>query len=504
MGLLLGPDSARTPGLHGGQSSSDAARISVAFAGDLSLGGRVNTVSARRGPDAPLAAVTELRDADIAIANLESALAAHGESVADKSQFVPHYFRARPETLAVLEAVGLDAALMANNHVGDAGRVAILTQHDRVTSMGIAAAGAGANRHSACAPSLLRSRELTVAIFAIDVTEPRSAATVDEAGTCHIGFDDEPAWEALGPQLADAHQRAHVVLVGLHWGEDFQAEPTDGKRRIGRRLIELGADAVLGSNAHVIQGVEVHQGRPILHDAGHILVDFAEPEDAGLFHLTLTPNGVTEVALRPFVVEDAATRRATPVEAERILGEFARKSLALGTTIDEGHVVLDPPEREGPSAPAPDERNDPGPPPRPIGDVPTACIAPDVPDDAAIEPIAIGPLTLIGIRVRADRLVVPSLVWVETYWRVDGPVERDLYIRGSGLSSGPLATGWDEFQEPCGWSWPTSRWRPGLIYRDQLPMRPTPDVLRPGPVPRSSRGWPAIWASRSVSRASRD
>ena len=54
--------------------------------------------------------------------------------------------------------------------------------------------------------------------------------------------------------MADADGSADVVVVYLHWGTRGKGCPTDAQRRLATDLIEAGADVIVGSHAHQLQG----------------------------------------------------------------------------------------------------------------------------------------------------------------------------------------------------------------------------------------------------------
>ena len=65
------------------------------------------------------------------------------------------------------------------------------------------------------------------------------------------------------------------------------------------------------------------------------------------------------------------------------------------------------------------------------------------------------------------------MVGVETYWSIDAPVgDCVLDIQLSPVRVGMESFGAGMWHEPCDWMWPTSRWQPGVIYRDVAVLRP--------------------------------
>jgi hypothetical protein len=286
--------------------------------------------------------------------------------------------------------------------------------------------------------------------------------------------------DELRPVLEEARKRAHVVLVGAHWGADFERAPTESKRELGRRLVEAGADAVLGSHAHLLQGIETHLDRPILHDAGNLLLHFDGPEEAGVFELTVGTDGVQRVDFVPLVVETGRTRRATASEADALRSTLARQSADLGTSMPDGSLILEPPPRAEPEQRVAVAPADPGPVPAPLERAPAGCVVEEVPADAAIEPIGAGLLTLVGVRSTSRDAHWPSFIEVESFWRIDEPVDRPVLLVGrAGEGGGDGTPGWAEEQEPCDWEWPVTRWEVGTVYRDVMLLRPAEGNLSP-------------------------
>ena len=67
--------------------------------------------------------------------------------------------------------------------------------------------------------------------------------------------------------------RADVIVVYPHWGTQYVHEPVPEQRDVGRRLVEAGATAVIGSHPHWVQGMDLHQGRLIAHSLGNFVFD---------------------------------------------------------------------------------------------------------------------------------------------------------------------------------------------------------------------------------------
>jgi UDP-N-acetylmuramyl pentapeptide synthase/poly-gamma-glutamate capsule biosynthesis protein CapA/YwtB (metallophosphatase superfamily) len=460
----------------------------VAWGGDVNLARRQHyRLRELGGAHKMLGGIGALREADLRIVNLECVVATVGEQGVDKDETGPYYYRARPEMLAVLTEAGIDMVATANNHSGDYGPDALMEQQGLLNAAGIAHAGSGRNLEAALRPAFRQAGSVRVALFSLDATQPRFAATATRAGAAWFSLDDPAAWTAtLAPRIAAARQEADVVLVAVHWGANLETEPSQAEIAVGHAIVDAGADAILGTSAHVLQGIEVYRGRPILHDAGDLLFDSIRNDfaDSGVFSLTLGAQGVEEVVFTPIGVGFGFSKQLAGERAGAVSKRFAEQCRALGTEtvpIAGGRCVvrLSPPERpasgaEPRTAMAPPASR----PPAIVG--PALAPRPEwlvdaVPIDAQMLPLEIGPLRLVGVRCLPRQIAGRRMLWVESFWTLDAPVAADLRVqfRAMPMRSTTMPP-WGEAMDhdPCDWMWPTSRWEPGRIYRDRYGLRP--------------------------------
>ena len=483
LGAILPPGQSLEAASNPGSGS-----VTLAFGGDANLGRRQNGLSGMRGPEDALGRLTMFSQADLSVLNLECVIASGGEVGVDKGELVPFYYRGRPEQAQVLTAAGVDVVATANNHAGDYGTQALMEQRDILSSAGVLTPGTGSSLAEACEPVVIERSGVTAAIISADTTLALFGASVDGPGTCHVPGDDTAgAMEILGPAIDRAREMADVVFVAMHWGKNLKSRPSSATRRLARGIIQSGADAILGSSAHKLQGVELVDGRPIIYDAGNVLFDsHAEGEMArsGVFLLNFDRDGVHRVEMHPIDVDYGFSRPAVGNSAARTMSRFRDLSAELGSAVrfDDGVAIVDlsdPPHRE--------PREHAEPPVRvgvsrvePLSQAPLGCIVDAVPDDAKIEPISWGPVRLIGARMVPATPSERRTVWVETWWTADTAVSDDLwmYQRVKSIPHRPEAMWWSD-HEHCDWAWPTSRWLPGDIHRDVYGVRP-PKRAEPG------------------------
>ena len=57
----------------------------------------------------------------------------------------------------------------------------------------------------------------------------------------------------------------------MHWGWEDEGYPSERQRVFARRMLDAGADMVVGSHPHVTQGAEIYKGKPIVYSLGNFL-----------------------------------------------------------------------------------------------------------------------------------------------------------------------------------------------------------------------------------------
>lgn len=265
--------------------AASAQEVTLVFAGDTTLDDEAGALIERGGD--PLAGFARLfAQADIRLANLECVVATVGTPA------VKNYtFRAHPRVLPVLRR-HLDGVTLANNHSGDYGRDAFAQMLGLLPQAGLAQAGGGMNLAQAHTPWIVERRGLRVAILSYNEFMPRSfEADVDAPGIAWS--EDAQVLEDIG--RARRVHRADLVIPFMHWGWENETVANARQRTLARRMIEAGADAVVGGHPHVTQDLEFHRGKPIVYSVGNFVMketDNAAQRQGWVLRLRLDAQGV--------------------------------------------------------------------------------------------------------------------------------------------------------------------------------------------------------------------
>jgi poly-gamma-glutamate synthesis protein (capsule biosynthesis protein) len=278
-------------------------------------------------PDDLLAAVRKrLADADITYGNLETPLSSRGKP-ADKQ----YTFRGPISAAAALARAGFDVVSVANNHSLDYGRTAFADTIDALEDAGVTPVGGGADRDAAWAPVIVKANGARVAFLAFSEITPVDFAATSTRSGCAYTQD----FAAVRSAVKAAAQTADYTVVAMHWGIENNYTPTARQVKEGRALIKAGADAVLASHPHVLQGVEFYRDGLIAYSMGNFVFSpgAASGRDSAILHLTLTADGVDAVSATPVHLDTFAPKPQKGASGKRVLKILKKGSVARGTQV---------------------------------------------------------------------------------------------------------------------------------------------------------------------------
>jgi len=321
--------------------------LTLAFIGDVMLGRLVNDRLKTMQPEEAWGDVLpHLAQADLRIVNLECALTSHlSQWTRTEKMF---HFRADPEAVRVLQAARIDACALANNHILDYEEEGLRDTLRVLRQAGIQYAGAGANAAEAAAPAMLEAMLLEeagaapcrVALLSCTDNEPDFAAAAGHPGTNYLEVSlQEETLAHIADGIAQARaQGAELVVFSNHWGANFVERPSPAFRSFARRVIELGADIYYGHSAHICQGIEIHQGKPILYDTGNFIDDYAvhpllRNDRSCLFKVMFAQGKLRRIELLPVSLRVAHVALARGEEFDAISARMEMLCAEFGTKL---------------------------------------------------------------------------------------------------------------------------------------------------------------------------
>ncbi len=285
----------------------------------------------RRDYSALLAGIKPvIEQADLAVCHLETPVAPAGGPFKGYPQFsVP------PEILKALAGIGYDTCSTASNHTLDQGATGVTTTLDALDAAGLKHTGSARSAKEAATPLILDVHGVKVAqlSYTFGFNSGTSAPTPWMANV--IAPD-----RILAAARAARKAGAEVVIVSLHWGIEDRAEPTPDQIRIAKQLLgDPAIDLIVGHHAHIVQPIEMVNGKWVAYGLGNQIARHDEPRgttEEGIiarFRFVKGPDGwhVEKAEYLPTLVDLGPPIRLRDLTTDKSL-DPARKTQALDRT----------------------------------------------------------------------------------------------------------------------------------------------------------------------------
>jgi poly-gamma-glutamate capsule biosynthesis protein CapA/YwtB (metallophosphatase superfamily) len=311
------------------------------LAGDVMLGRLVNQALRAWPLENPWGdTLSVFRQADWSFCNLECVIS---DQVPSRLPDKAFHFRSDRKNAAVLQAAGISAVSIANNHCLDFGEEALLDMIATLDAQGIGHAGAGANLEQAMHPAVSTAEDGTsIGVLGCTDNEPDWAAGPDKPGVWFVPVDlEDPRTQELLERLRLLRKTTDLTCVSLHWGSNWGRMPEQGHRELACALVDAGADVVFGHSCHVFRGVEVRNGSLIVYSAGNFIDDYAidryeRNDESFLFSVEAQRGALVGLELIPTLIRECQAGLAEGLDSARILKQMHGQCVRLGTPMTVG------------------------------------------------------------------------------------------------------------------------------------------------------------------------
>jgi len=251
--------------------------VRMLFFGDLMLDRGVKGQIEGKGLDYLFSTLDErgfFSGYDLVGANLEGTVTAGGNH---HDPVKENDFAFMPEFVGGLKKYNFNFFNLANNHIDDQGKRGVEETRQYLDELGFAYAGCEGGRVGDCSGRIMELAGHRVGLVGLNAL--------------WNSFDLEKAVELVSRLKSEAD----FTVVSIHWGEEYAPQFSASQQSLARRLIDAGADAVIGHHPHVAQGAEIYQGKIIFYSLGNFVFDqyFSEEtqEELGI-GLTFSKGGL--------------------------------------------------------------------------------------------------------------------------------------------------------------------------------------------------------------------
>lgn len=237
-----------------------------------------------------------VRDADLAICHLETPVGApfSGYPV----------FSVPPQIVPALRWAGFDACTTASNHSVDRGFEGIERTAEALDAAGLARTGANVSEKESRRARFLLVDGVEVAL--ISATYGLNGLPLPEGKPWAVNLIDTD--QIIRKATLARRTGADLVLVALHWGDEYVTTPSAYQRDVATTLARSGKfDLVYGHHSHVVQPYDKVAGTWVLYGQGNAIAqqetDVPGLYDGNLARVTFTekPSGRFELSLLEFL-----------------------------------------------------------------------------------------------------------------------------------------------------------------------------------------------------------
>lgn len=279
------------------------------------------------------------RNADLAVVNLETTLSAEGNYSGYPC------FCSPVEVAYAMRDMGVDVALLANNHCLDRGRVGVRRTADVLDGCGIERMGVFRDSADFQQNNVKYIKRGGMRLAMVNYTYGTNGIPVPKGVVVNL-LDSASV-------VQDLHSinRSEVdcVIAFVHWGNEYERKPNRSQQRMAELMKRNGVDIIIGSHPHVVQPYEVDvDGKLVVYSTGNfvsnqrkrftdgglvVVVDIEEDVDGELkYYPRCIPVWVKlpKYQIVPPEVGDTLKMDAVSREAYRIFMDDTRKLLMSG------------------------------------------------------------------------------------------------------------------------------------------------------------------------------
>lgn len=187
-------------------------------------------------------------------------------------------FCSPPTFIETLKDSGVDIVELTGNHNNDVGSEYNTETINLYKSLGWSTVGGGLNSAEAAKPYEIDLKGTKLTLLAYNYPDSPNGGAIsgaNKAGANSFDFD------RIAREITAAKQKSDVVMVNVQYWEcyaypDGYDEFPECDKPIGeqeanfKKLIDLGADIVVGSSAHQPQTYTLYKGKPIYYGLGNL------------------------------------------------------------------------------------------------------------------------------------------------------------------------------------------------------------------------------------------
>ncbi|KZX14363.1 CapA family protein [Methanobrevibacter curvatus] len=214
--------------------------------------------------------------------------------------------KSNPKYTHLAKANNKTVVALSNNHIFDYGDIGYEDTIKTLKENDILYLGAGHNIDEATKPVTLEIKDRKITIlnymdqnnFKEFSQSELPISTKNSSGYAPIN------WDIIQKDLTENND-SDMVIVFLHYGNEYSRTPNNNQVDISHKLIDNGADIVVGAHPHVSQGIETYKNKTIFYSLGNFIFDQSNPATHIAMFLELKlVNSECEIIVHPIYISN--------------------------------------------------------------------------------------------------------------------------------------------------------------------------------------------------------
>lgn len=308
-------------------------KVHFCAVGDVLLDRGVRTMIKREGLNYPFKFVKDtIRNYDLAFCNLECPVCATGYPLNKK-----YCFRGDTSFINSVVDAGFDIISIANNHTLDWGREGFMETMNLLKKKGLYPIGGGKNQTTARKPTIITLNGLKFAFFGfVDMLPDAIVYLKDKPGPAYASTKE------IIKEIRKVRNKVDFIIVSIHWGIEFNRYPTMRQIEKAHKMIDAGADLIIGHHPHVLQSIEVYKKRPIIYSMGNFVFDQHKlyQRQSAIFTCVFSRGKVDSISLIPILIKKFRPTFPEKSDREKIMKKIIGISSKFATKFERGKDKL--------------------------------------------------------------------------------------------------------------------------------------------------------------------
>ena len=308
------------------QSNDD---ITMTMVGDIMMGRYVEEVTDRHGFDYLFRYMKPYFEAsDYVSGNYEHPALKKDTSRYEESNTEIH-LNSNKDGIEAVKNAGFSVVSLANNHMLDFGEQGLEDTIDLFDKADMDFVGVGKNTPDA-KNSIQYSEVNGVRVATLGFTDVYGKDNVpknNKAGL--LNSNPDVLFEMIGKAKDEKQGNADLIVVNMHWGQEYATSATGRQKELAKAVIDAGADIIIGHHPHVVQSFDTYKDGLIFYSLGNFIFDqgWTRTKDSAMVQYHLAEDGKAKVDVVPLRIEEATPRPAdSSIDQSRIYRAMTKET----------------------------------------------------------------------------------------------------------------------------------------------------------------------------------